>query len=278
MVWLEDGRGVSIGWLAKGVSGIWSPAVAPVCPISVLPRELYPLVGEVVFEKGLQEGSCTLLGCIWQASWKRLRLTSRRVLQEQKSRRRHAACSAVPCGFKLFCLMAEILNTEHGEVPAVDVPLEGVDASQWLPPVQPLPRDKPPACWGTGSAAVIPLPGCCFGPGSQGSPTWSAHLGTSWAAARLPGLPSLAPSWESRPCLQGALGETERIPAAFFFFLRNSKRALSGAWMPEGYSLNPEPGSHGRQGLAGLQPCTQAATLPRGPGEASWAPDPDPCS
>lgn len=57
-------------------------------------------------------------------------------------------------------------------------------------------------------------------------------------------------SWESKPCLEGALGEAERIPAAFF--LEIARGPLPEVWMPEGCSLNPKPSSRGRLSLAGL--------------------------
>lgn len=57
-------------------------------------------------------------------------------------------------------------------------------------------------------------------------------------------------SWESEPCLKGALGEEERIPAAFFLEIAGGP--LPETWMPEGYSLNPKPSSRGCLSLAGL--------------------------
>lgn len=67
-------------------------------------------------------------------------------------------------------------------------------------------------------------------------------------------------SWESEPCLKGALGEAERIPAAFFLEIAGGP--LPETWMPEGYSLNPKPNSRGCLSLAGPLAPTQAAQAP----------------
>lgn len=62
--------------------------------------------------------------------------------------------------------------------------------------------------------------------------------------------PGAVLSWESEPCLKGALGEAERIPAAFF--LEIARGPLPETWMPEGYSLKLKPDSRGCLSLAGL--------------------------
>lgn len=51
-----------------------------------------------------------------------------------RGRERQGACHAAPCGFKLFCLTAEILNTDRGKIPAVDAHSEGSGCLEVAPP------------------------------------------------------------------------------------------------------------------------------------------------